>query len=122
MHFRFRKNIVQVVRTTYDPATKKPRAEIVGRFLRSDAEPAAEALAECTPAEVEEVQRWIASNMKANAVAVEHAARSLSGQIGKAAEWFGTTDDLDSARLLAVEVLQQWAQLRSQLRRRGLLD
>jgi len=122
MHFRYRKNIVQVVRTTYDPARKRPRTEIVGRFLRSDEKPAPEALAECTPAEVEEVHRWIASNMKANSVAIEHAARSLSDQIAKAAEWFDTTDDLDSARLLAMEVLQQWAQLRSRLRRRGLLD
>jgi hypothetical protein len=122
MHFRYRKNIVQVVRTTYDPATKKPRSEIVGRFSRSDEKPAPEALAECTPAEVEEVHRWIAGNMKANSVGIEHAARSLSGQIAKAAEWFETTDDMDSARLLAMEVLQPWARLRSQFRRRGLLD
>ena len=122
VHFRYRKNVVQVVRTTYDPATKKPRAEIVGRFLRSDVKPDAESLAGCTPAEVEEVHRWIAGNMKANSVAIEHAARSLSEQIAKAAEWFDTTDDMDSARLLATEVLQQWAQLRSGLRRRGLLD
>jgi hypothetical protein len=122
MHFRFRKNVVQVVRTTYDPATKGPRTEIVGRLLRSDPKAEPEWLAACTPAEVEEVQRWIGSHLKADAVAVEHAARSLADQIAKAAEWFSATDDLDSARLLAAEVHHQWSKLRSQLRRRSLLD
>ncbi len=122
MHFRFRKNIVQVVRTSYDPATKRPRTEIVGRLSRSDPKADPDLLSACSPAEVDEVQRWIGSHMKAEAVAVEHAARSLAGEIARAAEWFATTDDLDSARLLASELHQQWSKLRSQLRRRSLLD
>jgi hypothetical protein len=122
MHFRFRKNIVQVVRTTYDPATKRPRAEIVGRLLRSDPRVDPDLLAACTPPEAEEVRCWIATHMKADAVAVEHAARSLAGQIEKAAEWFAATHDLDSARHLAAEAHQQWVKLRGQLRRQGLLD
>ena len=122
MHFRFRKNIVQIVRTTYDPATKRPRTEIVGRLLRSDPKADTELLAACTPAEVEEVHRWIGGHMKAEAVAVEHAARSLAGQMAKATDWFAVTDDLDSARLLAAEAYQEWSKLRSQLRRRSLLD
>jgi hypothetical protein len=122
MHFRFRKNIVQVVRTTYDPATKGPRTEIVGRLLRSDPKAAPELLAACTAEEAEEVQRWIGTHLKADAVAVEHAARSLAGQIAKAAEWFSVTDDLDSAHLVVAEIHQQWSKLRAQLRRRGLLD
>ena len=122
MHFRFRKNLVQVVRTTYDPATKRPRTEIVGRLLRSDPRADPALLAACTPAEVEEVRRWIGSHMKAEAVAAEHAARSLAGQMAKAADWFAATDDLESARLLAAELHQQWSKLRSQLRRRSLLE
>ena len=122
MHFRLRNNIVQVIRTTYDPATKKPRAEIVGRLRRGDVVPGADLLAACTPAEVEEVQRWIASHLKAQAVTAEHAARTLSEQLNRAGEWFASTDDLDTARLLAVEVQQQWMKLRNQFRRGGLLD
>jgi len=30
MHFRLRSNVIQIVRTTYDAAAKKPRTEIVG--------------------------------------------------------------------------------------------
>ncbi len=122
MHFRFRKNLVQVVRTTYDPATKRPRTEIVGRLLRSDPRADPALLSACTPAEVEEVHCWIGSHMKAEAVAAEHAARSLAGQMAKAADWFAATDDLESARLLATELHQQWSKLRSQLRRRSLLE
>jgi len=122
MHFRFRKNIVQVVRTTYDPATKRPRTEIVGRLLRSDPKADPELMLACTPAEVEEVHRWIGSHMKTEAVAAEHAARSLAGQMAKAGDWFAATDDLDAARILAAELHQQWSKLRSQLRRRRLLE
>jgi hypothetical protein len=122
MHFRHRNNLVQVIRTTYDPATKKPHTEIVGRLRRGDTAPDAELLAGCTPDEVEEVRRWIASSMKAHAVAAEHAARTLADQLSKASEWFTSTDDLDSARLLAGEAQQQWVKLRNQLRRAGLLD
>lgn len=122
MHFRFRNNLIQVIRTTYDPATKKPRTEIVGRLQRNDPKPEAELLAACTPSEVEEVERWIASHLKAHAVAAEHAARTLAEQCVKAGEWFASTSDTESARLLAAEVQQQWALLRNQLRRSGLLD
>jgi len=121
MHFRLRKGVVQVVRTTYDPTTKKPRTEIVARLSRGDPNVDPELVADCTPAEVEEMRRWIASQMRADAVAVEHAARSLPAQIARAAEWFGATDDEESARLVAAEAQQQWAKLRAQLRRRGLL-
>jgi hypothetical protein len=122
MHFRFRNNIVQVIRTTYDPGTKKPRAEIVGRLSRSEPALGQDLLDACTPIEIEEVRRWIAGHMKAHAIATEHAARTLADQFSKAAEWFANTDDLESARLLAVEVQQHWVSLRNQLRRRGLLE
>lgn len=122
MHFRLRNHIVQVIRTTYDPATKKPRTEIVGRFQRSDPEPGADLLAACTPDEIEEVRRFIASQMKARTVAAEHAAWTLADQCARAAEWFAATPDLDAAGLLAADLQQQWVQLRNVLRRRGLLD
>lgn len=122
MHFRFRNNLVQVIRTTYDPATKKPRTEIVGRLRRGETVPGAELIAACTSAEADEVRRWVASHMKADAVAAEHAARSLAEQMAKATEWFTSTKDEDSARLLAADLLQQWVKLRKQLHRDGLLD
>ena len=122
MHFRFRNNLVQVIRTTYDTASKKPRTEIVGRLRRGDTAPDAELLAACTPEEVEEVRRWIAGSMKAHSVAAEHAARSLVEQMARANEWFASTPDKASARVLAGEVQQQWVKLRNQLHREGLLD
>jgi hypothetical protein len=122
MHFRLRNNLVQVIRTTYDPASKKPRTEIVGRLRRGDTEPDADLLATCTPDEVEEVRRWIASSMKAHAVAAEHAARSLAEQMARANEWFASAPDKEAARLLASDVQQQWVKLRHQFHRDGLLD
>lgn len=122
MHFRIRNNIVQVIRTTYDAATKKPRAQIVGRLNRTRPEAGPELLAACTPAEAEEVQRWIAGHSKAHAVATEHAARTLAEQCALAAQWLASTDDLDSARSIAADAQQQWVKLRNQLRRRGILD
>ena len=122
MHFRLRNHIVQVIRTTYDPASKKPRTEIVGRLQRSDPTPGPDLLEACSPAEIEEVRRWIDSQMKGRQVAAEHAAWTLGEQCSRAAEWYAATPDLDAARLLAAEAQQQWAQLRNTMRRRGLLD
>lgn len=122
MHFRRRSHIVQVIRTTYDPALKKPRTEIVGRLQRTDTEPGPDLVAACTPSELDEVRRWIASQMKAHAVVTEHAAWTLGEQCSRAAEWFSATPDLDAARTLAADVQQQWALLRNAMRRRGLLD
>ena len=122
MHFRVRNNVVQVIRTTYDAASKKPRAEIVGRLDRANPVLGSELEAACTPAELEEVRRWIDSHARADAVAAEHAARSLAEQFAKATTWFATTEDLDSARGIAAEVQQQWVKLRNRLRQGGLLD
>jgi hypothetical protein len=122
MHFRYRNHIVQVIRTTYDPATKKPRTEIVGRLQRTDPKIDDELRSACTPAEVAEVERWVASQMKARAVAAEHAAWTLGEQFARAAEWFAATPDDDAARVVAAEAQQQWVLLRNVMRRRGLLD
>jgi len=122
MHFRYRNNLIQVIRTTYDAAKKKPRAEIVGRLQRSDPQIGPELVAACTPAEVEEIHLWIASHMRADAVAAEHAARTLAEQCAKAGQWFASTKETESARLVAVEVQQEWAKLRHLLRRHALID
>lgn len=122
MHFRFRNNLIQVIRTTYDPATKKPRAEIVARLPLDTREPAPELLSACTPAEVEEVRRWVTGHLKARAVAAEHAARTLAEQMERAGDWFSATEDTESARQIAAEAQQQWLRLRQQWRRAGLLD
>lgn len=122
MHFRFRNNLVQVIRTTYDPATKKPRSEIVGRLARSEPEVGDDLRGACTAAELAEIEAWIANNMRARAVAAEHAARTLAEQIDRAAEWFASTSDRDGARQVAAELQQPWARMRSQLRRGGLVD
>jgi hypothetical protein len=122
MHFRIRNNIIQIVRTTYDSVLKKPRTEIVGRLDRAAPEVGPELLASCTPAEVDEVRRWIGSHMRAHAVAAEHAARTLGEQMSKAAEWFSVTTDGESARLVASQAQQNWVVLRNQLRRRGWIE
>jgi hypothetical protein len=122
MHFRFRNNLVQVIRTTYDPASKKPRSEIVGRLSRNEPELGDDLRTACTAAEIAEVKSWIANNLRARAVAAEHAARTLAEQIDRAAEWFASTPDREGARPLAAEVQQQWARLRSQMRRGGLIE
>ncbi|MBI3156024.1 MAG: hypothetical protein HYZ20_11495 [Burkholderiales bacterium] len=122
IHFRFRNNLIQVIRTTYDPATKGPRTEIVGRLSRGEPVLGEDLRAACSAAEIAEVQSWIASSLRARAVAAEHAARTLPEQMERAGEWFASTPDRDSARVVAVEVQRQWARLRNQMRREGLTE
>lgn len=122
MHFRLRHNVVQVIRTTYDPSTKKPRTEIVGRLARHEPAVGDDLRRTCSTAEIEEVEAWIANSLRADAVASEHAARTLAEQMERSGEWFAASPAHPGAQQLAAEVQQQWVRLRNRLRRHGLIE
>ena len=59
MHFRERGGSVQLVRTTYDPDTKKPKQEIVGRMRRAKMEVTNDLAAQLTDEEKGELTSYI---------------------------------------------------------------
>ena len=66
MHFRLRKNVVQLVRTLYNPDTKKPRAVVVGSMLLKQPSVSAELRSKLTEDEVAEAEEWIEGQFRMN--------------------------------------------------------
>ena len=122
MHFRARQNVIQVIRTTYDPTTKKARNEVVGRLRKIKPEVTDELKAKCTREELKEIERWISGGQDLDGLRKEYAARTLVEQMERAASWFAGQGSGESARNLASEIQYSWSNLRAVLKKRELID
>ena len=121
MHFRERGHVVQVIRTTYDPATKKGKNEIVGRLVKSKPQVTDELKAVLSREELKEVAAWIAGYAKTEALRRELAVRGLSEQMALAEEWF-VGQKGEEAHFLASSLVPAWARLRAALKRNGMIE
>jgi len=121
MHFRERGHVVQVIRTTYDPATKKGKNEIVGRLVKANPQVTDELKAVLAKEELKEVAAWIAGHAKVEALKREVAVRTLTEQLALAEEWFAGQKS-DDAHFLASSLVPAWARLRAALKRNGLIE
>lgn len=121
MHFRLRKNVVQLIRTIYDPDTKKPRTSVVGRMPLSEPKLSSELKSKLTNAEIEEAENWINDQYRLNSLKEELAARTLSDTISAANRWFSRNPDSPAAAALALQLLPEFKALRKILRSKGLL-
>ncbi len=122
MHFRVRNNVVQVIRTTYDPETQKAKGEIVARMSRANPQISDEMRQSLSAAELTEAQRWIDGQHRLERLSAEHAAWTLADQIDQAARWIEETDDLAAAGSLMAQAQQSWLHLRVVAKRRQLGD
>jgi len=122
MHFRIRQNIVQLVRTEYDKETKKPKATIVGRLKRAKPELDEELKKALTPEEITEVERWMATDQRLQALKEEVASLSLAETMELAEQWFARQNGNEDARLVATQVVASWQRLRSQMRKHNALE
>jgi hypothetical protein len=121
MHFRVRKNAVQVVRTQYDAERKRARSTIVGRVPLTDLKISDEFAAACTPEELTEVRAWLRNYGEFEKLKQEYSAKSLPQSMMLAGGWFRQADP-DAARLLAASIQREWVMLRTQLKKRGLIE
>lgn len=112
MHFRIRNRIIQVVRTSYDPVTQKPKTQILGRMNRDAPEIGDELRLSCQPDELSEIKAYLKNRQQRGRLELEMAARSLADQMRLAAEWFDTATDTAENRALAGEILRQFPTLR----------
>jgi len=121
MHFRVRQNVVQLVRTTYDPATKKPKASVVGR-MPLDAPALTQSLRQVlSPSELREAEAWIAKHGRLQLLREEFAALTLAENLSRAERWLGRNAELVSAPAVIGDFLPALQQLRRALRKRGYL-
>ncbi len=121
MHFRLRKTVVQLIRTLYDPATKKPRTEVVGRMPLKQPKLSAELTSKLTEEEIAEAEEWIDGKYRTNSLKEELAALTLPESISAANRWFSRNADNPAAAAIALQLLPAFKVLRKMLRRKGLL-
>jgi hypothetical protein len=121
MHFRIRKHIVQLVRTSYDPDGKKPKAKVVGRMPLSEPKLTWDLKRKLTEDEVAEVEGWIEGQYRLNSLKEALAALTLADSISAANRWFSRNPDSPVAAATALQVLPEFKALRKILRTKGLL-
>jgi hypothetical protein len=121
MHFRLRRNVVQLIRTLYDPATKKPKAVVIGRMPLRDPEVTPELKRMLTDAEIAEAEAWIDVNHRLNSLKEEFAALTLPESLALANRWFSRNADSPGAATIVPQLVPEFQSLRRLLRKKGLL-
>ena len=122
MHFRFRKYVVQLVRTSYNPVTKRPRSEVVGRMRLKQPELTPELREKLTDNEIDEVEDWIEGQHRMNSLKEELAALTLPESIATANRWFSLNADHPAAIAVVPQLLTELQSLRKTLRKFDLLE
>lgn len=120
MHFRFRGNNIQVVKTAPDPETGKMKSVPMGSINRATMAVSDKLRGNCTAEELREIESWVKRYQTIDALKQKHAALTLPEQMAAAAQWFMTAP-VDDARQPADDILSNIAVLRKVLDRRGLL-
>ena len=120
MHFRFRGNNIQVVRSQKDPDSGKAKSVPVGSINRANLAISEKLRENCSPQELAEIEEWVKRHQAVETLKQRHAAATLTEQIAAAMEWFEDAKP-EEARPLAEEILATTAELRRVLNRRGLL-
>ena len=110
MHFRLRKNVVQLVRTLYNPDTKRPKTKLTRELKKK-----------LTAEEIAEAEEWIDGQFRLNSLKEELAALTLAESISAANRWFSRNADNPAATAIALKLLPEFKALRKMLRNKGLL-
>ncbi len=121
MHFRLRKNVVQLIRTLYDPDKKKAKTAVVGRMLLKQPKLSPELKSKLTEEEIAEAEEWIEGQYRMNSLKEELAALTLAESISAANRWFSRNTDNPAAAAIIPQLLPALQALRKMLRRKGLL-
>jgi hypothetical protein len=120
MHFRFRGNNVQVVKTQRDRTTHKAKSVPLGSINRATLAISEKLRAACTASELQEIETWVKRYQAVYELKRKHAALTLPEQMAAAIQWFNSASP-DEARVLADDVMTATAALHRVLNRRGLL-
>ena len=121
MHFRVRKNVVQLVRMEYRPEIKGGRAVVVGSVKLADPVLTEDLRAALTSDEVAEFQEWLATKHRVDTLEQELAALTLVDALQRAEAWFARAGDSAAARNAAGQIVPAWQSLRRTLSKKGLL-
>ena len=90
MHFRFRGNNIQVVKSQLDNESGKAKSIPMGSINRATLAISDKLRANCSPDELQEIEAWVKRYQTVHALKQKHAALTLPEQMAAAAEWFET--------------------------------
>lgn len=119
MQFRERSRVIQVIRTVYDPAIKRGRAEVVARLDKDNPEIDETVRRACSPAELAELEEFLATrNALLNRETTRAAAQSLAAQM-RLAEAFFRTGPNGVAGITAADIYTAWDDLKKAMHKAG---
>jgi hypothetical protein len=120
MHFRFRGNNIQVVKTRPDPETGKQKSVPLGSINRATLAISDSLRKHCSHEELQEIENWVKRYQAVDELKLRHAALTLPEQTAMAIQWLETAGEAE-ARELADDLISTTAALRRVLNKRGLL-
>jgi hypothetical protein len=121
MQFRDRVKVVQIIRVSKDPDSKKTKNEVVGRLVKSNLRISPELEAKLTAKEHKEVTGWIEGYSDIERQKRDLAVRTLPEQLAIAEEWFKDKKS-DDARNLATTLFRAWTHVRTVIKQNGLIE
>jgi len=116
MHFRVRKNVVQLVRTSYLEGEKRPEAKVVGSMSLANPQITEELQRALTPAELGETQQWIEQQHRLITLKEELAAMQLAENMDMAKRWLKREKQSAAALRIGGEVRDSMNSLRNILK------
>ena len=122
MHFRVRKNVIQLIRTTYNDNKKRGETAIIGTVPLAKPELTDELRSLLTTEEIEGFEYWRHTQHRKEALQEELAALTLTETLQKATKWFEREGDSQVAHATASEIISSWQALRKTLIKNCLLD
>ena len=120
MHFRFRGNNIQVVKSQKTADGGRSKSMPMGSINRQTLAISEKLRKNCSPAELEEIATWVKRYQAIDGIKQKHAALTLPEQMAAAAEWLSHADP-EEARQIADDIMSTTVALRRVLNRRGLL-
>lgn len=121
VHFRTRKNVIQFVRTIYNPVAKKPKAVVIGSIPVENPEIPSELMTKLSPAELAEAETWLKHRHRAMSLREELAALTLAETLELANRWFTREGTSENAHAAAAGLLPALQALRKTLNSNNLL-
>lgn len=119
MQFRERSRVIQVIRTVYDPAIKRGRAEVVARLDKDAPQVDDDVRRACSPAELAELEDFLATRSALmSRETTRAAAESLATQMRQAEAFFRTGPN-GPAGVIAADIYTAWEDLKKAIHKAG---
>lgn len=119
MQFRERSQVIQLIRTVYDPKIRRGRSELVGRIDKQTPRIDDTLRSVCTSDELREIETFLkARSALLSRGATHQSAMGLAGQMRLVESYFRSPDDPHQAQL-AAEIFAAWDDLKKAMHKGG---